>query len=294
MGAVQAIGSRRAISGITTIERIRRVVGRAIVYAIAIAASLSVIAPLVWMTLTAFKSLPETYVWPPTWLPAQWRFDSIQHLFQVVPFARYFANSLLVSIPVTLLNLFFCSLAGYAFAKFEFRGKAILFVLVLATIMIPFQVTMIPSFGILRLLGWNDTYLGLIVPGMAGALGIFLMRQFMMTIPTELIEAARMDGASEFRIYSQIIVPSSKPAFAALAIFTFLESWNSFLWPLIVIDTPDMRTLPLGLAMLKTQFLAQWPLIMSAALLTSIPVVIVFVIFQAQFVRGIVLSGLKQ
>jgi multiple sugar transport system permease protein len=129
---------------------------------------------------------------------------------------------------------------------------------------------------------------------MVGAFGIFLMRQFMMSIPTELIEAARIDGAGEFYIYTQIIVPSSRPAFAALAIFTFLQFWNSFLWPLIVIDTPEMRTLPLGLALLKTQYIAQWPLIMAATLLSSLPVIIVYIIFQRQFIRGILLSGIKQ
>jgi ABC-type glycerol-3-phosphate transport system permease component len=200
----------------------------------------------------------------------------------------------LVSIPLVLLNLFFCSLAGYVFAKFDFPGKRILFLMVLATIMIPFQVTMIPAYKILTTLGWNNSYLGLIVPGMVGAFGVFLMRQFMMSIPTELIEAARIDGASEFRIYLQLILPSSKPALAALAIFIFLESWNSFLWPLIVIDTPDMRTLPLGLALLKTQFVAQWPLIMIATLLSSLPIVIVYIVFQRQFIRGILLSGIKQ
>ncbi len=273
---------------------IHTVLGRTIVYSIAIFVAISIILPLVWIFLTAFKSLPETYVWPPTILPKVWKFDNISKLFTVVPFGRFFLNSVLVSLPLCLFNLFFCSLAGYVFAKFDFPGKNILFIVVLATIMIPFQVTMIPAFRILKLLGWNNSYLGLIVPGMVGAFGIFLMRQFMMSIPTELIEAARIDGASEFRIYTNIIIPSSRPAFAALAIFTFLESWNSFLWPLVVIDTPQMRTLPLGLALLKTQFVAQWPLIMSATLLASLPVVIVYIIFQGQFIRGILLSGLKQ
>lgn len=276
------------------LRRTRRFIGRGIVYAIAILVALAVFFPLVWILFTAFKSLPETYVWPPTWLPTHWRFDNFAKLFTVVPFTKYFMNSVLVSLPICILNLFFCSLAGYVFAKFEFPGKNILFIAVLATIMIPFQVTMIPAFRILKLLGWNNNYLGLIVPGMVGAFGIFLMRQFMMSIPTELIEAARIDGASEARIYAQIVVPSTKPAFAALAIFTFLDSWNNFLWPLIVIDTPGMRTLPLGLALLKTQYLSQWPLIMAATVVSSIPVILVYIFFQRQFIRGILLSGLKQ
>ncbi|MCJ7723270.1 MAG: carbohydrate ABC transporter permease [Anaerolineales bacterium] len=277
-----------------SLRRVRTFLSRAGVYFIAIFVALTVIFPLIWILLTAFKSLPETYIWPPTLLPANWRFDSFSQLFQVVPFARFFLNSVWVSLPICILNLLFCSLAGYVFAKFQFPGKSILFIIVLATIMIPFQVTMIPAFSILVELGWNNSYLGLIVPGMVGAFGIFLMRQFMMSIPTELIEAARIDGAGEFRIYTQIIIPSSKPAFAALAIFTFLENWNSFLWPLIVIDTPQMRTLPLGLALLKTQFISQWPLIMAATLLSSLPVILVYIIFQRQFIRGILLTGLKQ
>jgi ABC-type glycerol-3-phosphate transport system permease component len=275
-------------------QRVRTFISRGLVYLVAFGAVLTVLFPLLWIVLTAFKSLPETYIWPPTLLPQEWRFDSFAQLFKVVPFARYFLNSVLVSLPICLLNLFFGSMAGYVFAKFRFPGKDVLFLIILGTIMIPFQVTMIPAFRILKALGWNNSYLGLIVPGMVGAFGIFLMRQFIMSIPTELIEAARIDGAGEFRIYRQIIVPSIRPAFAALAIFTFLESWNSFLWPLIVIDTPEMRTLPLGLALLKTQYIAQWPLIMAATLLTSLPVVIVYLIFQRQFIEGIVMSGIKQ
>ena len=277
------------------LRKVLTFLGRAIVYAIAISVAITVIVPLLWIVLTAFKSLPETYVWPPTILPEQWRFDNIGLLFERVPeFGRFFLNSVLVSVPLVLLNIFFCSLAGYVFAKFDFPGKSVLFVLVLATIMIPFQVTMIPAYRILSVLGWTDSYMGLIIPGMVGAFGVFLMRQFMTSIPTELIEAARIDGAGEFRIYWQLILPSSVPALAALAIFTFLESWNGFLWPLIVIDRPELRTLPLGLALLKTQFVAQWPLIMIATLLTSLPVVIVYIVFQRHFVRGILLSGLKQ
>jgi len=277
------------------LRKVLTFLGRAIVYAIAISVAITVIVPLLWIVLTAFKSLPETYVWPPTILPEQWRFDNIGLLFERVPeFGRFFLNSVLVSVPLVLLNIFFCSLAGYVFAKFDFPGKSVLFVLVLATIMIPFQVTMIPAYRILSVLGWTDSYIGLIIPGMVGAFGVFLMRQFMTSIPTELIEAARIDGAGEFRIYWQLILPSSVPALAALAIFTFLESWNGFLWPLIVIDRPELRTLPLGLALLKTQFVAQWPLIMIATLLTSLPVVIVYIVFQRHFVRGILLSGLKQ
>ena len=276
-------------------RKVTTAIGHGVVYLIAILVAISVIVPLLWIIFTAFKSLPETYVWPPTILPKEWRLDNIPQLFNKVPeFGRFFLNSVMVTLPLVILNIFFCSLAGYIFAKFNFRFKNALFILVLATIMIPFQVTMIPAYKIITVLNWNDSYLGLIVPGMVGAFGVFMMRQFMMSIPTELIEAARIDGASEFRIYWQLIVPSSKPAFAALAIFTFMEAWNAFLWPLIVIDTPMMRTLPLGLALLKTQFIAQWPLIMMATLLTSLPVVIIYIIFQRHFIRGILLSGLKQ
>jgi ABC-type glycerol-3-phosphate transport system permease component len=276
-----------------TNHKVVRNFSRGIVYVIALITVIIVLLPLIWIVFTAFKSLPETYIWPPTWFPEHWRFDNIAKLFTIIPFGRFFLNSVIVSVPLCVLNLLFCSITGYVFAKIKFPGKGILFIIVLATIMIPFQVTMIPAFGILKVLGWNNSYLGLIVPGMVGAFGIFLMRQFMLSIPTELLEAARLDGASEFRIYWQIVAPLSKPAFAALAIFTFLDSWNSFLWPLIVIDTPQMRTLPLGLALLKTQYISQWPLIMMATLLSSLPVIVIYIIFQKQFIRGIMLGGLK-
>jgi len=212
----------------------------------------------------------------------------------IAPFGRYFFNTALVAITVTGVSLFLNSLAAYAFARLQFRGRDLLFMLLLATMMIPFQVTMIPTFLILERLGWLDSYLGLTVPGFAGAFGIFMLRQFMLGIPEDLLDAARMDGCSELRVYAQIVLPLSKPALATLATFTFMGAWNDFILPLMVVKSDEMRTLTLAVAALSSGlYVMSFPLMMAAATFVILPVLVAFLLAQRFFTRSIVLGGFK-
>jgi multiple sugar transport system permease protein len=212
--------------------------------------------------------------------------------FQAVPFGRYYFNSLLVATTVTVFQILISSLAAYAFARLRFRGRDTIFLLYLATLMIPFPVTLIPNFLIVKNLGWYDTYLALIVPSLFSVFSTFLLRQYYRGIPLDLDEAARMDGASSFRIWWQVVVPLSGPVLATLAIFTFQGSWNDFLWPLVVTTSESVRTIPLGLSMFVGQYSTAWNLLMAGAVIALLPVLIVYMIGQNWFVKGITLSGM--
>jgi multiple sugar transport system permease protein len=213
--------------------------------------------------------------------------------WKAVPFPRFFLNSIIVSVSVTFGQVFTSSLAAYAFARLNFKGRDTLFLAYLGTMMIPGSVTMIPVFIIIKLLNWIDTYQALILPGMFSAYGTFLLRQFFLTIPADLEESAVIDGASKFRIYTQIILPLSKPALATLATFTFMGTWNDFMWPLIVTNKMEMKTLPVGLASFQGLYTTSWTLLMAAAVIVLVPILIVYVYNQRFFVRGIALTGLK-
>lgn len=255
------------------------------------------LAPLVWMISASFKPLNEIYAYPPTIIPTNFTLANYQRLFTDWPFDRWYFNSLFVAIVSTIAVLFFTSLAGYAFAKFNFKGQNWLFVLLLGSTMIPFQLILVPLFILMSRLGWTSTYYALIVPFMAPALGIFLMRQYMLSIPTELIEAARMDGASEFRTYWKIVLPLARPALAAQAVLTFLGSWNSFLWPLSVLRGANMLTLPVGMQnMIGGVTAGSEPPIgasMAAATLVIIPVMILFLAVQKQYIAGLTAGSVK-
>ncbi len=212
--------------------------------------------------------------------------------FRVVPFARYFLNSAIVSICVTVLQLLICSLAAFAFARLRFRGREAIFLLYLATLMIPAQVTLIPNFLIIKNLGWYDTYAALIVPLLFSAFSTFLLRQSYRTIPLDLDEAARMDGASSLRIWWQIIVPLSWPVMAALAIFTFQAAWNDFLWPLVVTSSEQMRTIPIGLSYFVGQYSTAWNLLMAGSVVALLPVLVIYLLAQKTFVEGVTLTGM--
>ncbi|CAN5558566.1 carbohydrate ABC transporter permease [soil metagenome] len=257
------------------------------------AGGIVMLAPLAWMVLASFKTLPEILRIPPRLLPEQLRLDNYRTVFRDSPFARYFLNSVIVSAISVASVLVTSSMAGYAFAKFEFPGKRILFGIVLATLMIPFQVRVVPLYVLANDLNLLDSYVGLVLPGLVDAFGIFLMRQFIQSIPSELIQAARVDGASEFRIFVRIILPLTKPALSALAIFTLVVSWESFLWPLLVVSSPEMFTLPLGLAQFSGRFISRVDLQMAASTLTVLPLVIVFFFMQRRFIEGMATSGLK-
>jgi len=255
-------------------------------------------APLIWMFSASFKPLNEIYKFPPTLFPENLRIENYTRLFTEWSFLRWYGNSLFVAIILTFAVLFFTSLAGYAFAKYRFKGSKALFIILLGSTMIPFQVTLVPLFILTSRLGWTNSYLALIVPFMAPALGIFLMRQFIFSIPTELIEAARIDGASEFGIFLRIILPLSRPALAAQAILTFLGSWNSFIWPLAVLHTQKILTLPVAMAaVIGGVTSGREPPVgasMAAATLVTVPVIIVFIALQKHYIAGLTAGSVKQ
>ncbi|WP_324668123.1 carbohydrate ABC transporter permease [Geochorda subterranea] len=259
------------------------------------------------MLLSAFKPNEELFAYPPVWVPTKPTLEHFVNAFRYTQFDRYFFNSGVVSTTATLLNLFFCSLAGYAFARLDFPGKSVLFFAILGTMMIPVYVTLIPLFILVKmfpLVGGNDilgqggtglidTYGGLLVPHVITIFGVFLTRQFFSGIPRELGDAARVDGAGEFDIYLRIYLPLSRPVMGTLAIFVFTSVWDDFLWPLVVTNSDRMRTVQLGLQIFQSQFRVEWGPLMAATLVVTLPVLLVFILNQRHFVRGIVATGLK-
>lgn len=268
---------------------------RIVLYTILLFGCLFTLLPFIYMLSTSFKSATEIVKLPPTLFPEKFTLQSYQTIFNDprVPLARFYLNSIIVSACVVSMVLFTSSLAGYIFAKYQFWGKNFIFTLLLASMMIPFQVMMIPLYLILVRLGLTDSLGGLIVPGAVSAFGIFLMRQFIESIPSELIDAGRIDGASEFGIYSRIILPQMGPALATLGIFTFMGTWNDYLWPLIVITTTEKRTLPIMLTWYNSQHGSRYDLTMAVSVLVILPILLVYFIFQRWVVRGIALTGFK-
>lgn len=251
------------------------------------------IGPLVWISLSSIKPPIEIISIPPTFFPKNPTLNNYKKVLEEIPFIRYYFNSIFVSSVVTASALFINSLAGYIFAKFKFFGKNVLFLIILATMMIPYQLTIIPLYFVMHYMNLVDTYGALIVPFLTGAFGIFLMRQFIGTLPNSLLDSARIDGCSEFGIFIKIILPLIKPALATLGIFIFLWNWNSYLWPLIVIDSEQIRTLPVGLALFKTEHIYRYGLILAGTVMTIGPIIGVFLFFQQWFIRGVSLTGIK-
>ena len=232
----------------------------------------------------------------PTYLSIVWDklTSNYRNLWKTVPYNRYFINSIFIATASTLLTLFFCSLGGYAFAKYQFRGQKILFGILLASMMVPFQVLLVPLFGLMYDIGWLNSYKAIIIPFSVGAFGVFLMRQFIVTIPSELLDAARIDGCSEFGIYYRIVLPIIKPALGALTIYSFLGSWNGYLWPLIILRDEAKYTLPIGLANLVGIYRQDYGMLMAGTLLSLMPIVILFLAMQREFVQGITLGSVKE
>jgi multiple sugar transport system permease protein len=251
------------------------------------------VVPMIWMVITSVETLRETRHFPPILVPSGVRWQNYTDVLQRAPFARWFLNTLVVTVVVVAGNLLFCSLAGYAFARIKFFGRDVVFILVLATLMIPFQVIMIPTFLIVRKLGLIDTLGALIVPNLAGAFGIFLLRQFFRSLPIELEEAARIDGASRLGVLFKIVLPLSGPVLATVAVITFLWTWNDFLWPLVTIYNPDNMTLQLGLTTFQGAHQTNTHLLMAANVMSVLPVLFLFFVAQRFFIRGIATSGLK-
>jgi multiple sugar transport system permease protein len=251
------------------------------------------LVPFFWMFSTSLKSLGEVFEYPPKWIPSQPRWENYARVWSVVPFSRYLLNSVIVSGSITLLHLLVASLSAFAFARLNFPGRDKLFLLYLATLMVPGQVTMIPNFILIKLLRLTDTYTGLILPNVFTAFGVFLLRQFFMTIPKDYEDAARIDGASRFYIYSRIILPLSVPALSTLAVFTFVFQWNNLLWPLIVVSKDSMKTITIGLASFQGMYGTTWNLLMAAAVMGILPSIVAFLIGQRFLIKGITLTGLK-
>lgn len=263
--------------------------------------------PFIWLISTSLTPTSEVFAWPPKLIPSKIIFSNYIEAIKRVNFFQCLKNSLIVSCSTTILALIFNTMAGYALAKLHFPGRNIIFAVILATLMIPPQVTVIPLFLMFRgfpLAGGNNllgqggsgiinTYFALILPGMASSFGVYMMREFFRMLPDQLLDAARMDGASEFGILTKIFLPLARPPLVAVGIFTFSYSWNDFFWPLIMTSTPNMYTLTLGISMMKTQYFTEWNLLMAATALTIIPVLILYAIFQRNFIQGMAMSGIK-
>ena len=251
------------------------------------------LVPLAWMVSASLMPAGEATALPPRLLPSWPTLDQYRALFTRLDLARALANSALIATAVTMVSLLLNSLAGYAFAKLRFGGRDRLFGLLVAAIVIPGQVSMLPLFLITRELGLVDTYLGAMIPGLASIFGIFLVRQYALSIPPSLLDAARIDGAGELRIYWSLVVPFIRPVLVTLAIFTFMGTWNDFLWPLIVLTDRDMHTLPVALATLLGEHVQDTELMMAGAVLTVLPVVVLFLALQRYYIEGIVTGGVK-
>lgn len=249
--------------------------------------------PFLWMVSTSLKDVQDVVTLPPQWIPNPAVTHTYPDVWNELPFANFFVNSMYITLASVAGQLLVCSLSAYAFARLEFRGRDKLFYLYLATMMIPGQVTLIPAFMLMRWLNWIDTSWALIVPGLGSAFGIFLLRQFFLTIPHELGEAARIDGAGEWRIFQGIVLPLAKPALASVALFTFLYTYTDFLGPLIYLNDAATYTLSLGLAAFKNAFSAEWQLMMAASVMMTLPVIGLFFLTQRTFIQGITLGGIK-
>ena len=262
------------------------------VYAVLVGGLVVLVGPFLWMLLGSFRPDRELKQVPPAWLPQHPTLDNYRTLFSELDFPTFFFNSAFVALVITVGNLIFCSMLGYALAKLHFPGKRIIFALVLGTLMVPGVVTFVPLFVLVSNLGMVNSFPGLIFPFLAGPFGVFLMRQFFLSLPDELIHAARVDGAGEFRIFWSIMLPLCKPALATLGILTFLASWNNFLWPYMVTTNPDLMTMPNGIATVMNSYGIQWAQLMACGLMAGLPLIIVFVFFQRQIVAGVAHTGL--
>lgn len=264
-----------------------------LVHIILIAGAVLMVFPFIWMVLTSFKTIGETMQIPPTIFPKSLRLDGYKGVLAALPFARVYVNTIIVTVITVLGQIVFCSMAAYAFARLRFRGKNVIFVILLSVLMVPSQIFIMPQYLIMQKLGILDTLRALVIQNLFSAFTVFLLRQFFMTLPKELEEAAIMDGCGFFRIYAQIMMPLIKPGIVAVVIFTGKSSWNSFMWPLIVNTSPDKMILAPALATLQGQFTTNYAIQMAGAVMAVIPVIIMFFVFQKQFIEGVAQTGVK-
>jgi multiple sugar transport system permease protein len=277
------------------ILKLRRMLPRLLLHTVLIFVAFTCLMPLFWMLSGSFKVKEEIFNVRPAWFPDPFTLVNYQNLFNLIPFWRQFFNTLFVCVVILAGQLFFSSMGAYAFARIRFPGRGVLFVLFLASMMVPSAVTLIPTFIVVRYLGWVNSYMGLIGPvALGSAYATFLLRQFMLTIPTELEEAARIDGAGHFAIFFRVILPLIRPALIVLVIIGFTFFWNDFLWPLIVINSNDLRTVTVGIATLsRGPHGTDWGVLMAGSTLSIIPVMVVFFLAQRQFIDGITITGMK-
>ncbi|HMN29480.1 MAG TPA: carbohydrate ABC transporter permease [Caldilineaceae bacterium] len=249
--------------------------------------------PFLWMLATSLKPEIEVYSAPLSLLPGEWKWSNYREAFELVPFGRFYLNTVIMTICRVIGQMALASMAAYAFARLRFPGRSALFVLVLAVMMVPSIVTMIPRFILLMTLGWLDTFYGLIIPGLADAFGIFLLRQFFLTLPQELLDAAAMDGCNPFQSFWRIALPLARPALAAYGFLVILWTWNDFLWPLVVVTSTDMMTISLGIQLFQNQYSKNITLMMAAASISILPMMVLFLLAQRYIIQGITMSGLK-
>ena len=298
-GHVDSVGlhqlaATRGLAMVFPAQRLARHTRRLLKHVVLVGFGVLMLTPMLWMVSTSLKPDGLEFEYPPRLLPTTVTFENYERGLTILPFARYFLNSLVVTGLATTGNVLSASFVAYGFARLRFPERDLLFVVLLATVMIPFQVTLIPTFVLFKYLGWVNTFLPLTVPHFlgGGVFYIFLMRQYFMTIPYDLDEAARIDGASSFQIWWRILMPLSKPALGTVAVFSVLTSWNDFLGPLIYMNKPDMRTMALGLQFFVGQFGTRWNQLMAVSVVTTIPMVILFFLAQRFFMRGIALTGI--
>ena len=288
IAAVAELGARTVEGSLA-----RHLREHAITYVLLSAGGVVMLFPFIWMVATSLKVDRDLFITPPQLIPTQFAPENYRTVLDAFPVGRFLVNSVVVSIVSTVLQLLTSAMAAYAFARMRFWGRDSLFVLYLATLMIPLQVTIVPLFVEMRYLNLVDTYPGLILPSIASAFGTFLLRQWFLGLPVELEEAALIDGAGQWTIFRRIVLPNSRPALAAFGIFAFMASWNSFLWPLVVTSSPDVMTLPVGLANLHGRYTTAWNLVMAGATISVIPILIVYIAAQKQVIRSVALSGIK-
>lgn len=249
--------------------------------------------PFLWMVLTSFKTVGEAMQIPPTFFPKQFLVDAYGQIITALPFARVYLNTIISTVVTTIVQVMFCSMAAYAFARIEFPFKNVIFVLILSVLMVPGQIFLIPQYQIIQKLGLLDTIPALFLPNLFSAFGTFLLRQFFMSLPKELEEAALLDGCSRYQIFWKIMLPLTKPGIVSLVIFTAKFAWNDFMWPLIVNTSPKMMTLGPALSTLQGQYTTKYPMQMAGAVMAVIPIIVLFFIFQKQFIEGVAQSGIK-
>ncbi|WAH44528.1 carbohydrate ABC transporter permease [Alicyclobacillus fastidiosus] len=267
---------------------------RLVIYLLLIGTSICFLVPFAWLILSALKSSDEIFVFPPVWLPKHWEWGNFAKALTTLPFGRYALNSIIIATANVVGNVVSCAFVAYGFARFRFPGRRILFMVMLATMMIPSQVLLVPQFIMFHDLGWLNTFLPLTVPAFFGsAFYVFLLRQFFMTIPIELEEAATIDGAGSLRIFFKVVLPLIKPALTAVAIFSFQGAWNDFLSPLIYLNDPSKYTLQLGLSQFQGTYHTEWNLIMAATVVVALPMLIIFFSAQRYFIEGITMTGSK-